>query len=114
MYFLCKGCYVSLFTRVIGLEEDNKIGLHKMQSVVSEVNLGRLTFDQSVELLGLVGGEVSDLATFFANLTNITGDKTPVSQTIFNYLCLGEMKISTPRDYTDEALFWEMVAAEAV
>lgn len=102
---------MSLFKRIIGTSEDDKIGLHKIHCVVSEISNDRLTVAHAVTILILNETETSDLIRLLTHLSTVP-DKITSSARIFNYLCLGELGVKHGRDYTDESLFWEMVEAE--
>lgn len=103
---------MSLFTRIIGKSEDeDKIGLHLVHCLVSEVANGRLDYSQAADEMNLNYREIQDLIKLLTHLNTVT-DKLATSARIFNYLCLGEMQKTKHRDYTDEALFWQMVEAE--
>lgn len=102
---------MSLFKKIIGTEEYNKIGIHLVNGCVSEISNGRLTVEQAVDILNLDTSDSSDLIRMLNHLATVP-NKITTSSRIFNYLCMGELKVTEYRDYTDEALFWEMVEAE--
>ena len=101
--------------RVIGKnldESTTKIPVHHIQSLVTEIDRGRLTYADVVLILNLGAVEQQDLVTFLTLLSNVVGNKTPVSTRVFNYLYLGENGVTQGRDYTDETLFWQMLQSE--
>lgn len=103
---------MSLFTRIIGInEDDDKVALHLVHCLVSEVANGRLTYIQASDEMGLNESEIQDLLRLLNHL-NTVPDKIATSARIFNYLCLGELQKTKHRDYTNEDLFWQMVEAE--
>lgn len=104
---------MSLFTRVIGADEEGeKIAIHLIHALVVEVINNRQTSTSITESLSLDADETVDLNKMLSLLSTVQS-KTKSSSRIFNYLLLGEMKvINSMRDYTDEALFWQMVEAE--
>jgi len=104
---------MSLFTRTIGTDEEgNKIAIHLVHALVVEVINNRQTSSSITESLGLNADEEVDLNRMLSLLSTVQS-KTKSSARIFNYLLLGEMKVNNSmRDYTDEALFWQMVEAE--
>lgn len=105
---------MSLFTRIVGNDENVvRIPVHGIQSSVSEVESGRMSFADVVTTYSLSQAEQADLVKFMTLLNNST-NKLRTSARIFNYLCLSEMGVVTPtRDYRDENRFWEMVSAES-
>lgn len=103
---------MSLFSRTVNpLEDEAKIAIHLLQSVISEVSNERLTVDDANMLLGLSDEEKPDLIRFLT-LLSASPDKIATGGRTFNYLCMGEFGITTPRDYHDEDLFWQMLEAE--
>ena len=113
---------MSLFTRTIGLfdnpEEGKRIPIHGIQSLLSELDRGRLTFEQVATTLELDASEQVDLGRLISHILAAL-DKHKFSSRVFNYLVLGESQVtgrydlSAYRDYTDETLFWEMLESEA-
>lgn len=101
---------MGLFHRSIG-KSGEKIAIHRIQSITSEVSNGRLTPAQAVIVLGLSGGDEADYYRLLNQLSLCT-DQLATSARVFNYLCLGEMGEKTYYDYTDESLFWAMLEAE--
>jgi len=104
---------MSLFARTIGKVslEIAPIGIHRIQSLMSELDRGRLQFADVVSELELSDDEQSDLVRLLGFI-NSASDKLKFSNRVFNYLCLGELRVTTGRDYTDEALFWSMLEEE--
>ena len=91
---------MSLFTRLIGTSGE-KLPLHKCHALLDEAKQGRVTIDQVGVMLGLDDNEKSDASLIASKLT--TDEKY---RRVFNYMCLGELGIKEPYDYTDEDLFW--------
>jgi len=101
---------MSLFKRIIGID-DNKIAIHLIHALIVEVINNRQTSSTVVTILDLNEDESNDLDRVLLLLSTVQS-KTKSSSRIFNYLLLGEFKVTSPRDYTDETLFWQMVEAE--
>lgn len=102
---------MSLFSRIIGLTEP-KIPIHAIQSMVSEIECGRLAMSDIISEYDLTTAEQQDLSNFLGYIS-VSSNKLRMSARIFNYLCLGEMGMTKYRDYTDEALFWQMMIDES-
>ena len=103
---------MSLFTRIIGINEnEDKIAIHLIHALIVEVINNRQTSSTVSAILSLNEDEADDLDRALLLLSTVQS-KTKSSSRIFNYLLLGEFKVTSPRDYTDEALFWQMVEAE--
>ncbi len=104
---------MSLFTRVIGIdEESDKIAIHLIHALIVEVINNRQSSTSVANTLNLDADEIADLNKMLSILSTVTS-KTKSSSRIFNYLLLGEMGVNNSmRDYTDESLFWQMVEAE--
>ena len=100
----------TLFSRAIGTSGD-KIAIHLVQAVISEISNGRLIPAQASDILSLSVSEEAELTRFLAELSKCA-DKIATSARVFNYLYLGEVGEKTFHDYTDEALFWQMLEAE--
>lgn len=90
---------MALFERLIGTEEP-KIAIHKFHAVIDEMKQGRLTQAQAKQVLGLSNQEASEALTV---LNTVTTEHQ--FRRMFNYLILGELGVTTPRDYTSRALF---------
>ena len=104
---------MSLFTRVIGLNDPQvPIPIHLVQSLLSELEQGRISFAKVAEIMVLDSVEQTDLLKVLNHVT-AAPDALIFSSRVFNYLVLGEMDIVGDRDYTDEALFWQMLEDEA-
>ena len=101
---------MSLFQRAIGVSGD-KIAIHLVQAVISEISNGRLTKEQAEAVLSLSESEKLELTRFLVELSTCI-DKIATSARVFNYLYLGEIGEKSFHDYTDEALFWQMLEAE--
>ena len=102
---------MSLFTRVIGSDQGDKIAIHLIHALIVEVINNRQTSTTVISILNLSADEAQDLGRLLLILSTVQS-KTKSSSRIFNYLLLGEFNITSPRDYTDELLFWQMVEAE--
>ena len=112
---------MSLFSRAVNpAESERRIPIHALQSAVSELEAGRMTFAEVAANLELSAAEQTDLSTFLTKLANVTdsAEKLRVSARLFNYLCLGELEggnrwNATPtQSWVDEDDFWAAVDAE--
>lgn len=103
---------MSLFTRVIGVggEDVRKIGLHSIQSCMSEISSGRMTVSRAVEIIGLDENESTDFQTVLVKAGQ-ANNPLAFSDRVFRYLLLGEQGVA---EYQDETAFWDMLDAEVL
>lgn len=108
---------VTLFQRIISNDENNdKIGIHMVQSLMSEIGAGRITPVQAAEIMGITIEQTTDYVNV---LTAALQSSNPVkfSARIFNYLFLAENARRAVNDGLDgyllESNFWAMVSVEA-
>jgi len=92
---------MSLFTRLVGTGGE-KIALHLFHSLIDEVNQGtRINGNQASDIMNLTASEKAHAVTIIGKLTTVEQYRR-----FFDYLCLGELDVTSPHDYTDESLFW--------
>tara|TARA_R110000787_G_C13395498_1_gene443015 strand:- start:1241 stop:1579 length:339 start_codon:yes stop_codon:yes gene_type:complete len=109
----------TLFERVLSNSEDgnDKISIHLVQSLMSELGINRLTVPQCVGIMGLDAAQTSDFIRVLTAALSST-NKAIFAQRVFAYLLLGEnarrAKDGGLSEYLVEANFWLMVDAEAV
>ena len=104
---------MSFFTRIVNPSEDEvKIPIHLIQSLISELDRGRISLSTIVSVLSLSANEQIDFNAFLVKVASAP-DKVRFSNRIFNYLVLGEIGITEDRDYLNETLFWAAVDREA-
>ncbi len=100
---------MSLFARLVGT--DNKLSIHMLHSLIDEVAQGtRLTGAEAATVMELTAAETVEVI----NLLGIMNDKTDKGRAyrrLFNYLCLGELGVTAPHNYTDEAAFWAALSS---
>jgi hypothetical protein len=107
----------TLFERVLSNSEDNndKIPIHLIQSLMSELGIDRLTVQQCVDVMGLDAEQTND---FIKVLTAAlaSSNKAIFAQRVFAYLLLGENSGRAKSDdldrYRIESNFWNMINAE--
>jgi hypothetical protein len=104
---------MSFFTRITNPSENQvKIPIHLIQSLISELDRNRISLSTIVTVLDLSADEQLDFNTFLDKVASAP-DKVKFSNRIFNYLVLGEMGMIEDRDYLNETLFWAAVDREA-
>jgi len=91
---------MSLFTRLAGTSEP-KIAIHLFHSLLDESKQSRINGNDAATIMDLSADEKTDAITIIQKLSTENQYRR-----FFNYLCLGELGVKTPHDYTDEALFW--------
>ena len=109
----------TLFQRVLSNSEDSgdKISIHLIQSLMSELGIDRLTVPQCVGIMGLDEPQTTDFIRVLTAALQST-NKAIFAQRVFAYLLLAENSNRAFNNgldsYLIESNFWLMIDAEAV
>lgn len=109
----------TLFERVISNSSDNadKIPIHMVQSLMAELNAGRLTIQQTSDIMGLDAQQTAEFTSVLSSAL-ASSDKSVFAQRVFAYLVLAESSHRAKNNgldsYRVEANFWNMIAQEAL
>ena len=81
----------TLFQRVLSNSENNndKIPIHLIQSLMSELGVDRLTVQQCVDVMGLDAAQTNDFMRVLTAALS-SSNKAMFAQRVFAYLLLGE------------------------
>lgn len=109
----------TLFERVLSSSEDgsDKLSIHIVQALMSELSVGRLTADKAAAIMQLTPAQTVDYTRVLTAALGSTNQQA-FSSRVFSYLVLAENRnrkvIGGQLDnYGVEANFWNMVDAEA-
>lgn len=107
----------TLFERVAGIDKENKISIHLIQSLMTELGGGRRSLSDVDGILGLTTQQSQDFARVLTAGHSSTNGAV-FAQRIFAYLLLAESSYRAKNNglasYLVEVNFWDMVDAEAL
>jgi hypothetical protein len=108
----------TLFERVLSTSEDgsDKISIHMVQSLMSELSVGRIVIAEAEAIMSLTPAQAADFTRVLTAALS-SSNQAVFSQRVFNYLILAENRnragINGGLDsYGVESNFWLMVDAE--
>lgn len=102
----------TLFERVTGVNLDDsseRIGIHSIQSLMSEMRRGDVTYTEATSYLNLTESQKVDFMKVLTAAETATNELA-FSSRVFNFLSLAEQGFDR---CTKEVNFWNMINSEA-